>query len=426
MAGQSSWENAGSEKNAAVVKESIGRGIYYAAAMATLFGTLNGARTLKTQKIVHGGGEKIIDAGNDSPVFKKSNDENNTAIFTLREPNRGMTTYGDANVKTGEFARYKHMICNVRTVKTPAYPLVGFESADNFKRVVAANQLATVEKENISRYVSEEMDFDALRAIYMGASRGILTSEDGGMGVTLKGAAAGQVRAPLNTLVGGNPDLTPWAWNATQHNTNLATRLGSLNAGTAAHRFNYETHLLISYMADQLGLKPVKIKGSEYRAVAIIDEWNVYELRRDANLRNMLMNATPRSDTNKVIYSRDELALDGILYIPAQQLRYFRHAVAAGVINYGAGMNIDPRTFANPNTITTTIVIGAGALLRGTRSEGARYTDDVGPHEDGLEISYRYQDGWRRSDWYTEDGREELFNDSLLVVYNAGRSPVAA
>jgi len=426
MAGQVDWKDAGSETNAYVVKESIERGIYYKAAMATLFGTLNGPRELKTQKIIHGGGTLTVDAGNDSPVFQKSNNENNKALFTMREPNKGMATYGDASVKTGEFAKYKHMECNVRTVKTPAYPLVGFESAESFKRVVAANQLVSVEKDNIARYVSEEMDFDALRAVFMGASRGILTSEDGGMGVTLNGAAAGQVRAPLNTLVAGNTDLTQWAWNATTHNTNLATRLASLTPATAAHRFSYATHLSISYNIDQLGLKPVKLKGRQYRAVAIIDEWNMYELRRDVDLRALFKDATERSDKNKAIYSRDELELDGILYIPAQQLRYFRHAVASGVINFGAGMNIDPRTFANPNTITTTVVMGAGALLRGTRSASARYTTGTGSHEDGLEISYRYQDGWRRADWYTRDGREEMENDSLLVVYNAGRSPMSA
>jgi hypothetical protein len=427
MAGQVNWQDAGSEQNAHVVQKAIARGLYYAAAMNTLFGRLNGPRELVTQKVIHDGGTKIIDAGNDSPVWKKSNDENNRAVFTKREPNTGNMTYGDADVKAGDFADYMHNECNVRTVRTPAFPIVGFESADNFKRVVAVNQLVTVEKENISRFVSEEQDFDAFRALLMGASRGILTSQDGGMGISLVGANAGQMRVPTNTLVAGNDDLTGVRWGAADHNALLATAIANnLQSTSDSTRFTYDTHKAISYQVDQLGFKPVRVGGSQYRAVAIIDEWNIHNIRLDPILLQIWREATERSAQNKALYSRGEFVLDDILYIPAQQMRFFRPLLdASNNVVFGAGMG-DPRpkSFRNNSNMLMTIVLGAGAVLRGTRSDTAMFTTDTGRHQIGLEVSYKYQDGWRRSDWYTADGRQEIANDSSLVVFNTGVSPM--
>jgi len=426
MAGQVNWNDAGSAQNAEVVQKSIAAGLYYEAAMATLFGRLNGPREITSQKIIHDGGTKIIDAGNSSPVWKKSNDENNRATFTKREPNVGSMTYGDANVKVGDFAEYQHMECNVRTVRTPGFPLVGFESAHNFKRVVAVNQLATVEKENIARFVSEEQDFDAFRALLYGGSRGLITRDDGGMGITLPGATAGGIRVPTNTLVAGAASLTAKSWNATTHNTALYTALSGLSGANPAHRFTYNTHKAISSQVDDLGFKPVVIGGQKYRAVAIIDEWNLHMLRLDPILLQIWREATERSDKNNALYSRGEFVLDDILYIPAQQMRMFRPRVVGSSFVFGPDNMGDPRpkVFRNNSNILMTIVLGAGAVLRGTRSDTAGFTTHQGPHDIGLEISYKYQDGWRRSDWYTADGRQKIENDSSLVVFNTGVSPM--
>jgi len=427
MAGQTVWKDDRPDvtDNNYVVKAQIARSVYYEAAMNSLFGKLNGPRELRTIESLHKGGTITIPDGRESPVWQQNAKENNTVKFTLREPNKGMATYGDAPVKTGQFAEYKHCDCNVRTVSSPAFPVVGFESQENIKRVI--NDVVTVEKANISRWASEEQDLDAFRSIFHGGSRGLLSTQDGGMGIALTGGTSGQSRSPLHTLVAGFNDLTPKAWDVTAHNSNLATRLLSLTDDESLY-FNYQTHILISYLIDNLGLPPVKIGGVQYRAVAITDEWNAYRLRSDAQLVQLWQNAAPRSDKNLALYSRSALVLDDILYIPTTQLRFFRPSVSSGIITYGAGMDVDPRraSFSNASQILPTVVMGAGALLRGHRRGNMWFTTEEGAHGKGAEYAVHYDDGWRRADWFAQDGRQAMSNDSSFVVFNYGKSPMAA
>jgi hypothetical protein len=269
--GQKFWADDRQDvtENNYVVKSGIFPGLYYAAEMQCDFVKLNGPRELRTAKNIHRPGQMQIPDGKDSPVHTQNCDENNTVIFTLREPNQGMATYGDAAVKTGGFAQYMHTEVNVRTVSSPAFPVVGFESQRNIKRVI--NDIVAVEKDNIARWVSQEMDLDAYRSFFHGASRGLLAQEDGGMGIRLHGAAAsGQYRSPLNTLVASESDLTPKSRDVSTHNASLANLLQNLT-DTDEHYFNYRTHELIGYLINKLGLAPVKIGGKEYRAVVLTD-----------------------------------------------------------------------------------------------------------------------------------------------------------
>jgi len=413
-----------------VVKAQIARGLYYQGVMNTLFGKLNGPRELRTLETIQRGGTITIPDGKESPVWLQNCKENNTVKFTLREPNKGMATYGDAPVKTGQFAEYMHCDCNVREVSSPAYPVVGYESQKNIERVIS--DVVAVEKSNIARWVSEEMDLDAFRTIFFGASRGLLSQQDGGMGIAQPGGASGQYRVPINTFVAGQADVTARDWSVTTHNANLATALATLT-NTPTLYFNYDTHQRISFLIDQLGLQKVKIGGETYRAVAITDEWNIYSLRDlTGPLSTLWRQATERSDKNLAIYSRGTLVLDDILYIPTSQLRYFRPTVTGTspnlVLTFGAGMDVDPRmsSFNNQSNIMPTVVMGAGALLRGSRVGSMKFTSEIGPHGKGAEYAAHYNDGWRRSDWFAQDGRQKMSNDSMFVVFNYGRSPMAA
>jgi hypothetical protein len=116
----------------------------------------------------------------------------------------------------------------------------------------------------------------------------------------------------------------------------------------------------------------------------------------------MWQNATPRSDKNPAIYNQDWLELDRILYVPTSKLAFFRPSVTPDGTNvtYGIGMDTDPRskTYNNTSNIMPSIVMGAGAVLRGTRKGYTEVTVENGPHGKGLEFASHYQDGWRRPD----------------------------
>jgi hypothetical protein len=426
MAGQQKWDNHGAPTNAYVVMPEIVRSLYYTALRKTLFGLLNLGRSVKTTSIIHGGNTLHIDSGNESPVWEKQLSENNTARFTMREENKGMATYGDTDVAAGDFAQYMHLECHAWSIDTPAYPIVGYESKENIKRVI--NDLVAVEKENIATWIAKEMDFDAFRALLMGASRGLLDTAYGGKGIKLYGATTGgehrsnwNAFAPSGSSGGHLAGLSAQSTVPATHNAAVGSLItGIPAAGSDNSRFTYMTHKDISAIVDDLQLQEVTVNGRTYRAVAITDIRNIYTLRDDPNLVQLWTNATPRADDNLALYSRDTLILDDILYIPTHQLKYFRPTVVGGVPVYGAGMTQDPRTNpANSSNVTMTLVLGRGSMVRARRKGEIRFTDEVGRHGKGAEYAAHYDDGWMRREWGTRDDRTaKMFNDSSFIVFN--------
>jgi hypothetical protein len=282
------------------------------------------------------------------------------------------------------------------------------------------DDVVSLKKDGIAMWRGKEVDLDAWRAIFMGASRGLLLQTNGGMGVTLFGGSAGQQRSSYHTYVENVNDdalVTPSATLAT-HETNLATALASLSDDDACY-FSYESHRRYSHFLEDLDFKPVKVGGVQYRAVAWMDRRCMDRLDNDSTLDGKMQNARSRGDKNPSLYHMDKFVLDDILYVPVKQIEYFRPSVSGSVITYGCGLTQDPRSkaFTNSSNICPVVYMGAGALLRGRRA-GVDVTVETGRHKVGSEYAVHYHDGWLRHDWFTKDGRSEMFNDSMLVGFH--------
>lgn len=400
-----------------IVNPKLEKSVYYKSTYRTLFGKLNGPKEVKTTKLMYDGMELTIDEGTDSPVWEKTFTSGNECRFTTEEEFKGMATYGPADVKPGPFTEYMHSVCYVRQVDSPTAPLVDSESVEMVKDVIP--NLLERKKKSVTLWRSKEVDIDAFRSIFTGASRGILTTEDGGLGISLEGGSAGQERAPYNNFVEGQSALTTPSVTLATHNSNLATDLATLS-DNSAYAFTYATHERNSTLIEDLDAKPVKIGRQEYRAVAIIDRRNVHRMMAvNGTLRSLFQDAMTRGAKNPALYGMQSLVLDDILYIPARQIEFFRPSVSGSTITWGAGHNKDPRSksFTNASNICPTVYMGAGALLRGRRKK-VWFTTSAGKHEKGLEYCAHYHDGWKRHDKITKDGRSEMDNDSMLVTYN--------
>jgi hypothetical protein len=416
MAGQSAWNDPGSATNAYVVNPQLAKDIYYESEFPTLFGRVNQGREVKVVTIAHGDEKIKIDAGNDSPIWEKSAIENAECRFTQRERMTGNATYGDADVKTGRFAQYKHSVCYVRQVDSPAQPIVGFESSENIKQVI--NDLVSAEKADIALWRQQEIELDAFRGIFLGASRGLLHTEDGARGVALTGAAAGQYRSCYNTYVEGQSSLTTPNVTRATHEGTLSTLLAALS-DAAAYAFDFDSHKRASYLIQQLKFKPVRIGGRQYRALAVIDPRNVERMAAvGGTLAGLFQYAWERGSKNPALYGMKALELDDILYIPSMYMEYFRPTADGTTVTYGCDLNTDPRDgYTNASNITQTVYMGAGALLRGRR-KNVWVTDAENRHGKGREYSMHYHDGWMRNEWFTKDGRSSISNDSMLICYN--------
>jgi len=338
-----------------------------------------------------------------------------------------MPTYGDAAVKPGDFPRYKHARIEARTTSSPAFPIQGYESRDNIKRVISPSEHVSRRKLAIARWMQREYDLEGFRALLGGLSRGLYMDTDGGKGSLLYGTAGGTVRfrVPWNTYVAKASGLTTQnAASASTHNNNLATALAGIS-GTAdgSARFTFDTHRIISALVDKIRLRPVRLNGAELRAVVLMDPRNMYSLRSDPTLINYWRTATPRDNKNLVLFSRDFIELDRILYLPTEILSWFRPTVTGGAITrFGCWYDQDPRAAewvgSNTSNITMSIVLGAGALRRGRRKFDMNFTKAEAPHGKGLEIAVHWDDGWMRNEWFTQDGRQEMFCDSSFTVFN--------
>lgn len=401
-----------------IINPKLGKQIYYKSTYRTIFGKLNGPREVKTTKIAHDDMELTIDSGNDSPVWEKNFTSGNECRFTTLEEFRGMATYGAADVKPGPFNEYMHSVCYVRQIDSPTGPLVDSESAELVKDVI--DDLVRLKKNNMELWRSKEVDLDAFRAIFTGASRGILATDDGGLGVSLTGGTAGQQRAPYNVYVEGQANLVTPSATLSTHNSNVATALDTLS-DNKNYAFTYTSHKHNAYQIERLYFKPVKIGRQEYRAVALIDQRNIERMFAvEGTLSTLFQNAEKRGMQNPALNGMRTLVLDDILYIPVRQLEFFRPTVETDdSITWGAGLDKDPRSrsFSNSSCLCPTVYMGAGGLLRGRRKR-VWVTVEKGRHGKGLEYCVHYHDGWMRHDKFSKDDRNIMENDSMLVTFN--------
>jgi len=273
---------------------------------------------------------------------------------------------------------------------------------------------------NGTRWVAEEEDLEAMRALVGGLSRG-LTSVEGGVGATLPGCSAGQTRSPYNVLT---PATTVTASRTrSTHEQHVWTAMASL-ANTSAYHYSLAMHDKIGAYAEE-NLEPAEYNGRTYKAIVVSDPDPVWRLRaRGGDLEDLYASAAERSGVNPALDQFQPVVLDKILYIPHYMLKKFRPSSGGGGTypDYGSVYTVDPRTSANTSKICLMFVLGAGSLLHGTRKR-VWTTFKPGDHDKGGEYAFHFDSGWTRREYDANDGRTEMENPhmAMVAVYDAGQ-----
>lgn len=419
MGGQSQFKARGSANSEYIVSPRIEKSVYWKSSYGTVFSSVNGTREVKETTLEFTDGKSMrINQGNDSPVWAKDfGGSNNETRFTHVQMTKGLGTYGGADVKTGDFDSYLHDACYTRCVDSLEYPVIDEESQMLIKDVL--DDVVELKRKGIEDWRSREVDLDAFRSLFCGASRGLLSTSDGGMGLVLPGSTAGQQRSCWNTAYvdsSGYVALTsPSITNAT-HEAAVATALGTYSDDDK-FQFNETTHRQYSHMLEDKDFEPPRVGGTQYRAVATIDRRLIDRL--SASMSTKFQYALARGAENKAVNRLGAFVLDDILYIPCRQMEFFRPTVNGSAVVYGCGINIDPRedSFTNSSNICAVAYMGAGALLRGERRK-VRFTRENGRHEKGLWLCAHYDDGWKRREWVSKDGRSVMMNNSTLIGFH--------
>jgi hypothetical protein len=419
MGGQAAWSQAGTATNAYPVRFNLDKEIYYYFQYKSIFGKLNMGRMVKTIAQKFGQNTMSIDSGNASPVWEKPIVDGDECRLTLREENKGLATYGEADVAAGDFATYMHSVIRVNAVHSPAYPIPGIVSAERIKEMI--RDLVGIEKENIGVWGGKEQDLDGFRSLFCGASRGLLISTNGGLGITLYGGSAGAQRSCYNVTTGATTGslVTPSATLAT-HEGNVENALTAINSDDESYGFSWAKHRGNLYLLDYLNIPSATVGKTEYRSIALCDPRLVDRLVRDSSLQTAMQHAYARGKDNPALYNMNAFVLDDILYLPCKQMEYFRPTPNAGTsdVTYGCGTTSDPRSssFSNTSNICAIAYMGQGALLRGKKSE-VWWTEETGRHGVGAEYAVHYWDGWLRHEWFSKDDRTQMKNDRSLMAF---------
>ncbi len=410
MSGQSYWGNAGDSTNAYIVNPNRKRELYMQATFPTLFGKINGGRLIQHVKME--GTNDVLSVPNSSAVWEETIRFGNEIRFTQIKYAEGNATYGDTTPNAGNFQGYRHARGWINEVNSEAKPLPGRNSLKQVKEIIndPKGDLMTT----LMQWVAEEMDYDATRALLLGASRGLLHSNDGALNIALYNQSAGQQRSCYNFYVPGTGLVTQSATYAT-YEGNVATALDSMSDLTT-YGFHYSEHRKLSDMIKNKKMKPITIGGATYRAVVLQDPDLTARLSISSGTYTTLQKeANARGDKNPALYHLNPIVLDGILYIPYERLKAFRPSTSNSVPVYGPGLTEDPRTYTNSQKLCLSIVLGAGALIRGV-DQAVDIKTNTAAFQKGTAIMAAYDDGWVRREEGSEDGTTALTNDGSIVM----------
>jgi hypothetical protein len=420
-----SWNLRGAASNEYIVNPKLKKEIYFGSEAATLFGQLNGFRSVSLVRIERGDEKmQITGKGQDSPVWESDFGETTgEARFTRIAPMAGLSTYGQADVKVGTFDSFKHETIFACQEDSPVQPLLDKESQYRQAEVISPAEVIPMKKEQMKVWREKQLEINgAFRALLDGLSRGLLSNTDGGMGIVLPGAAVTQNRSCYNTVVANAAALTSPNFTRSTHEGTLSTAVAALD-DHAIYGFDYEEHKFMSYIVGNRKFKPPKVGGRQYKAIAIADPAAMQRLGAyGGSLETMLRAANEKALQNITLRGMDVWELDEILYISSQYMEYFR-PTADGTTMVYLGLNTDPLAsgFSNTSKKVMVIYLGAGALCRGRRKEVWFTVDGEGTpgggHAKGSTYCLHYYDGWKRTEWVTKDGTSAIENDASAIWY---------
>lgn len=414
MAGQATWGNAGDSTNAFIVTPKRKKELYYEATWRTLVSKFTGGMRMDRQILRFGNKLENINIGNSSLIWETTITSGNEERLTMVEKREGVPSgYGDFPVSTGNYDKFKHARVWVNQVDSDADPLPGRCSQKQVADII--NDPKSILMNGKKEWAAKWIDFFFLESVLMGASRNLLSTDKGGLGISLYNATAGQTRSCYNFYVPETGLVTPSVTRAT-HEGNIGTALTTL-ADNAIYGFDLGEHnKMLDLWANLYGERP-SVGGKEYNVVCLADPWLIHRLAITGGQYDTLMReAAARGMDNPAIDHLSPIVIDNVCYIPYEALKAYRVSVVNGVPVYGPGITGDPDTYITSNTqkICLGIYMGPGAVLRAT-DRNMWVTSEKSKHKDNLELSLHWDDGFVRNEYGAYDGRTALENKKMIV-----------
>jgi len=419
--------------NMAMIEKSIDRLSRRAGLVGGLTSTSKGAdKLVKTTDYV---GQEV-DIANSAVIQTKEISVGDEARFSLIEDLAGMPTHGNYPVRQGGYMQFKHDFVRLNMFDTPEYQFMGEMDQQRFAALIS-NMEPEMQKQ-IANYMAVWTDISFLQALLCGADRGLLSTSDGGLGMTLMNApSAGYTISCKNTYVGGHGMVN---WNDTRATFEAAigTEIYDLE-DASGYGFGLNAHeVILNQITSVLRFPQTEFMGKTLRSICLIDPWLIKRLMaRDATNNTwftLLKDADVQGPKNRMIERDTAVIIDKVLYIPVDWLRAFRAFGSDGAKpTYGCALTSDPQTYITTADATSkkcaAIYLGAHAVLHAATAKyygagtnvkkNGRFwvTPRYAEHGKGGGWAGHTKQGFKRYEPERKDGTTGYHNNNSLVAW---------
>jgi len=412
--GQATWESQGTGTNDYIVRFETSKNMAYEYRHRSNFGKLSAPMT--SQLVGQGPSAVTMDVGTSAAIWSKEITSGDECRFTMQQRMKGAPTFGDAEVRTGDYLAYLHETIFLNKLDTPAIPMQEEMSRQRVKETIANPESAI--RGEISMYLGEQYTYDVLDSHFMGASMNLRALKNvGGRSLDL-GLGAGVQVSPENFIVAGTGFVSGTS-GTSGYETALISALDGLNAATAGHRISLGFIHEIRAAITQKKIKGINVNGTEKWYVACDPLLLSRLTASDGSLWQAWRDADTRGSNNKV-FTNGAVELEGLILFPEERLAQYRPvkaSLAGGTLTWGVpSTNFDRRDYVSASNICLAVVLGDGAILEG-HNGSVDITEKKGDHGKGYELAGHVKQSFMRARWTPKDGRSGIvLNQSSLTV----------
>jgi len=395
--GQVTWETQGTGTNDYIVPFETEKNIAHEFRFRSAFGKLS--KPMKQMTVGSGPEQRDLDVGESAAIWSKEITSGDEVRFTLEQNMRGAPTYGDAEVRVGDYLAYLHQNIILNKLDTPAVPVIEEMSAQRVKEVIS-NPESRI-RGQITMYLAEQYTYDVLDGFFKGMSRNLQEPKaNGGRALDL-GLGAGVQCSPENFLIAGS-GFVSGTGGSSAYETQLVTDLGGLE-DTAGDYITRDFIHNMRYAVSQRKVAPMAETDGRETWYCPTDPHLMARLTKPGMpLFEAWKFAKERGDKNPV-FGHGSLELDGFIFYPEERLKQYRPILTGGTLLWGSNAP-DKREVTVTSNIALLMVLGNGAILEG-HNGAVNITYDEGRHGKGKTIAGHVKQSFMRAVWKPKDGR---------------------
>lgn len=440
MSGQINWVSNGTNNNEKefIVNPVVEKAMFYEYRKRSAIGKLS--KPVKSQTFNDGSRQGTMDVAQSSVIATKKITSGDEARFTLEQNIVGSPTYGDVDVRTGDYLSYLHQSVLLNKMDTPAIPIQEDMSTQRVADSIG-NQEGAVRRQ-INMYMAEEYVFDFYRAAFRGMSQGIsIEQSKGGLHKDL-GRGPGVSVSVENLVIGGRgavsaptgvdqASLDAYEQRIVDELTAADSAIGALTDYEAQRQYGV-TRSFISdirdYISDQ-NIKGVDVGGREiwYCPIdpALLKQLTapggeLYESWKQMMDRVGSMESKNNRVNNPLAVDASMITLDDLVFLRDPYLKHFRPTYAGSAPQWGTP-DLDMRKKFPTSNWAPMLILGETAVLE-AHNGSVSTTFEPGKHGKGREIAAHQKISSMRSRWLPKDGRNTAplnQNSALCLFYTA-------